>query len=110
MKSIDTTACKGWLATCVLLASSFCVANAQTSWESEIRKNTPTNIELASIQEEGTRIVIRGTANSNPDIAEYMRTLLENVAEPSLLQITREADKSVFVLTIKNTKQQGNGE
>ena len=104
MKRIGAKAYMGWLATCVLLASPIRVANAQTDWESRIRQNTPTNIELSSIEEEETRIVIRGTANSNPDIAEYMRALLENVAEPSLLQITREADKSVFILTIKNTK------
>ncbi len=109
MNSIGTKAYMGWLAICVLLVPPFCVANAQTNWESAIRQNTPSDIELTSIQEEETEIVIRGKANSNPDIGRYMRTLSETVGEPSLLQAKLEDDKSVFVLTVKKTKRQGSG-
>ena len=98
----------GWLVICVLVASPFCVANAQTNWESAIRQNTPSSIELTSIQEGETKIVIRGKANSNPDLGKYMRTLLESVGEPSLDQAKREDNKSVFVLTVKKTKHEGN--
>ena len=108
MNRIGTKAYMGWLAICVLLVSPFCVANAQTNWEGAIRQNTPINIELTSIQEEETEIVIRGKANSNPDLGKYMRTLLETVGEPSLVQTKREDNKSVFVLTVKKTKHQGN--
>ena len=80
-----------------------------TNWESAIRQNTPSDIELTSIQEEETKIVIRGKANSNPDIGKYMRTLSETVGEPSLLEARREDDKSVSVLTVEKTKRHGNG-
>ncbi len=97
-------ACMGWLTTCVLLVVPYSIATAQTDWESTIRQNTPADIELTSIQEEETEIVIRGTANSNPDLAKYMRALSETVGKPELIQATREDDRSVFLLTVKKTK------
>jgi hypothetical protein len=33
-----------------------------------------------------------------------MRALSENVGEPELAQVTREDDKSVFVLMVKKTR------
>ena len=108
MNGIGTKAYMGWLAIGVLLVSPFCVASAQTNWESVIRQNTPTNIELTSIQEEEMKVVVRGKANSNPDLGRYMRTLLETVGEPSLVQTKREDNKSVFILTVGKTKHQGN--
>ena len=104
MNSGGKKATMGWLAICILLAFPFRVAIAQTDWETTIRQNTPADIELTSIQEEETKIVIRGTANSNPDLAKYMRALPENVGEPELAQVTREDDKSVFVLMVKKTR------
>ena len=96
------------MTTLALLAFPVRVANAQTNWESAIRKNTPSHIELTSIQEGETKLVIRGKANSNPDLGMYMRTLSETVGEPSLDQTRREDNKSVFVLTVKKTKHEGN--
>ena len=103
MNSIGRTA-MGWLTTCVLLVAPCSIATAQTDWESTIRQNTPADIELTSIQEGETEIVIRGTANSNPDLAKYMRALSENVGDPELAQVTREDDKSVFVLMVKKSR------
>jgi hypothetical protein len=99
-----TMACSGWLAICSLVFL-FSVVIAETDWESTIRKNTPADIVLTSIQEEGTKVVIRGTANSNPDLAEYTRTLSGSVGEPKLAQVTREDDKSVFVLRVEKAKR-----
>ncbi len=105
MNSGGKKATMGWLAICILFAFPFRVAIAQTDWETTIRQNTPADIELTSIQEEETKIVIRGTANSNPDLAKYMRALSENVGEPELAQVTREDDRSVFVLMVKKTRR-----
>lgn len=104
MNGFGAKATTGWLAIIVLLAVPIAVANAQESWEDTIRQNTPASIELTSLRKEDTRIVLRGTANSNPDLAKYRRTLSENVGEPELAQVTREDDKSVFVLMVKKTK------
>ena len=91
MNSIGTNTRLGGLAIC-LLAFPLSIAIAETDWESTIRQNTPANIELTSIQEEETKVVLRGTANSNPDFANYMRALSEDAGEPELAQVTREDD------------------
>ena len=87
------------------LAASLLVAvavAAASDWPDRVREVAPSGVTLTEVEETPGSLRVVGHAKGNPEVAAFMRALLQaNLGNPELQQVQREGDRSHFVLRIE---------